>query len=89
MNFFVLIAIFSISLKQCLDPILVRMHLDKIYENGLNLAFEFYKLDKHSTGNRLACAQHAVVWVKQKNGRILSTNLPDEIINSILEPFNP
>jgi enediyne polyketide synthase len=62
------------------DTILVKMFLEKIYENGMDLNFEFYKEQKSQKIQKLAFARQRIVWSKRIENKIISNKIPDELI---------
>jgi acyl-CoA thioesterase FadM len=63
------------------DVIYVRMYLDKLYERGMDLDFEFLKETKGGSLQKLAYAKHKVVWITNKNSKVISHNIPKELFN--------
>ena len=61
------------------DKLIIKMYLDKAYENGLDLNFEFYKERENKTIQKLAFARHRIVWSKMQVNRLYSEKIPDQL----------
>lgn len=68
------------------DSILVTLSLKAVYEQAVDLQFEFYKLGSDGHKEKLATAEHQAIWTRQdKNGAKYSCQIPDEIRLSLLD----
>ncbi len=67
------------------DVVLVRMYLDKVYQNGIDFNFEFLKESKDGNHRKLAFARHRVLWVKKFNGQLLSEAIPKKFTNTLIK----
>jgi len=66
------------------DKILVRMYLESVYECGINLYFEYFRLDKDYSEIKLAFARHKAVWVKRDEGsKAVAAKLPPLILKAL------
>jgi acyl-CoA thioesterase FadM len=66
------------------DKVIVKMYLDTLYESGLDLYFEYYRLNIDSSETKLAIARFKAIWVKRKNNSIPETEmLPSPVISAI------
>jgi acyl-CoA thioesterase FadM len=58
------------------DKIKVKMFLNKVYETGLELYFEFFKENEDVMSKRLAFATHTIVWGAISEGVFMPEKLP-------------
>lgn len=73
------------------DKVQVKMYLNKIFNNGMDLDFEFFLNKDGKALKKLAVAKERVVWVKRSANKMSITNIPEEIIkfctNKIQRPY--
>lgn len=63
------------------DDIQVTMGLNTLTENGMELAFEFFKLSRDGSKEKLASGTHELVWTRRDaNGDNITANLPQELL---------
>ena len=62
------------------DQIKVKMFLEKIYERGVGLYFEFFKNNSNQKIERLAYANQVLVWGTNKSGTFLSADMPYNLL---------
>ena len=66
------------------DTIVVTMALKALHENGVELAFEFFREEKGETV-KVAFGEHRAVWLmRDLDGRPLAARLPKTIIQALL-----
>jgi len=65
------------------DKIKVKMFLNKVFENSLELYFEFYKDNSGGVEKRLAFASHTVIWGYNSKGEFVAEKLPQVIHNNL------
>lgn len=66
------------------DKILVKMHIDIVYENGFDLFFEFFSMDEHKNLKKLAYGKQSIVWIKREGLKAISSKLPNKIVEKVL-----
>jgi enediyne polyketide synthase len=67
------------------DVIHVTMGLKALYENGVDLSFEFFREDAQGSNIKLAYGDHRAVWMtKDQSGRSSSRPMPQEISEPLL-----
>ncbi len=68
------------------DDILVTMAVKSVYEQGADLQFEFYKVTPEGLSEKLAIAQHEVIWTRQgADGEKVACALPEVILTALIE----
>jgi acyl-CoA thioesterase FadM len=68
------------------DTVIVQMFIDKVYEHGAELYFEFYLLDNKKIDKKLAVARHKVCLVKwDTNSEPVPQKLPKEAVRSLID----
>jgi acyl-CoA thioesterase FadM len=65
------------------DMVLVRMFLDKLFDTGLDLRFEYFLMDQNRVGRKLAVAKQRVVWVNRNRSIIEAVKLPNELLERL------
>ena len=67
------------------NDILVKMYVDEVYENVLNLFFDFYLIRDNEPIRKLAYAKYEAIWIKRiAEGQIQPANLPNKIMDLFL-----
>ncbi|MBP9854375.1 MAG: SDR family NAD(P)-dependent oxidoreductase [Candidatus Omnitrophica bacterium] len=73
------------------DTILVKMYLNRIHQNSLDLDFEFFLYNGRKVGRKLAAARNRAIWVRRKGDIVEAENLPSKLIQNfqkqIIEPI--
>ncbi|MFW7378809.1 MAG: SDR family NAD(P)-dependent oxidoreductase [Oligoflexus sp.] len=70
------------------DDIKVRMSLSSLHEEGMDLYFEFYKVNENGNDEKLAYGDHRIVWTKAEQGKVQSVPLPEELMACLEEVIN-
>ena len=65
------------------DKVIIKMYLDKVYENGMDLNFEFYKEQKNQSFQKLAFARHKIVWCKMHKNGVAPEKMPAQLMKAI------
>lgn len=64
----------------------VDMHVHKVTECGVCLAFEYFRLDDNGDRTKLAVSKHEAAWMKRDDyGLYIPTSWPQEILTGLLE----
>lgn len=68
------------------DTIYVTMYLKSLYRAGVDLYFEFFKLESDGQKTKLAFGEHRAVWMQRdNNGRSMPTPLPEPFTAALLQ----
>jgi len=68
------------------DDILIKMYLDTLYTNGIDLGFDFYLMNGEKGNKKLANAKFEGIWVQRSpKDEVYSIELPVKFINQILK----
>jgi acyl-CoA thioesterase FadM len=62
------------------DRVLIKMYLNKVFEKGLDLDFEFFIFKDSKIIRKLAVARQRIIWVKRGRRGLEADFLPSEII---------
>jgi acyl-CoA thioesterase FadM len=65
------------------DKIRVKMYLRKIFDKGLDLYFDFFKLKNNLESDRLAYATHKVIFANLVDHKFVPKELPKNILTVI------
>ena len=66
------------------DTVLVQMFIDKVFEHGAELIFEFYLLKNKKVEKKLAVGRHKICLVKwDANSKPIPQKLPKEAIRAL------
>lgn len=66
------------------DDVQVTMGLNTLNENGMELAFEFFKVSRDGSKEKLASGTHQLIWTKTlADGTKVSANLPKEVLHHL------
>lgn len=64
----------------------VTMSLRKVYSNGIDLAFEYFRLTSDGNKQKIAIGEHSVIWLAcREKGIDHSSELPTEILKSLFK----
>ena len=74
--------IFHLQEAMPFDNVLVKMYINKAYEFGLELYFEYF-LNNRNSSKKLAFGYQKVGWVKRNDNVLELKRLPDEIIKNL------
>lgn len=66
------------------DRVLTRMYLNTLYQNGMDLSFEFYLRRGSEIARKLAVARQKLIWVKRNQQKAESSQLPPKITDHLL-----
>lgn len=68
------------------DQIRVTMAVSNIHTQGLDLRFEFFKVNPHGAPEKLATGEHSVIWAKNDlSGNKIAIELPPQIVETLLQ----
>ena len=74
------------------DDVLVTMSLSALYERGIDLEFEYFKVNEDGSREKLAIARHRTVWTMPGAPGELEisppSKLPQSLIDSVLEAID-
>jgi enediyne polyketide synthase len=66
------------------DCIEVRMHLGAVYESGVDLDFEYHRIEPDDSRTKLAIARHSAVWAARDSaGTYLPTSWPRVVLDAL------
>jgi enediyne polyketide synthase len=63
------------------DEIKVKMCLSELYNDGMDLYFEFFKVNEDGSTEKLAYAEHRIVWTQPGAGEVSTSPLPAEVLD--------
>jgi enediyne polyketide synthase len=67
------------------DRIEVRMYLGAVYESGVDLAFEYYRIEPDDTRTKLAIARHSAVWATRDGaGTYVPARWPQAVMDALM-----
>ncbi len=66
------------------DRIEVRMHLGAVYEAGVDLAFEYYRIESDDSRTKLAVSRHSAVWATRN---VDGTHTPARWPQTVMDAF--
>ena len=69
------------------NTIKITMHLKTLYENGVELYFNYYALSSDDKWFKLAYGIYQGVWLIKKNNKYIQTTLPEKIIKAFEKKF--
>lgn len=68
------------------EEIQVRMSLQKLYERGISLSFEYFRLTADRQQQKLAIGKHDAVWlIPAKDGSSVSAPMPTKVREALLK----
>ncbi|WP_176736815.1 type I polyketide synthase [Oligoflexus tunisiensis] len=68
------------------DDILVTMGIKAVYQNGVDLQFEFHKVTPQGQTEKLATADHRAIWTRPgADGEKVACELPPDIMGALIE----
>jgi enediyne polyketide synthase len=67
------------------DRIAVRMYRDVVFERGVRLYFDFYRLSSNGKRHKLGFGEHEAVWhAPNGNGKWIPSELPDSVRSALM-----
>lgn len=71
------------------DVIHITMALSGLYENGVELYFEFFREDADGTRTKVAYGDHRAVWMaRDARGRSVAKSLPRKLAEPLQQAAN-
>ena len=65
------------------EPILIEVFINKIFEKGVELYYEFHHMDGDRKVKKLAMAKQQVLFVSIFNDEILAMKIPDQLLKTL------